>query len=154
MDLADLAEDFLQYVVRAVLEERPDDMAFFAERIEKTAITRLEQLVNTNFERMDYTEAVAILQAQKSKKFEFPVDWGVDLQSEHERFLTEEHVGRPVILMNYPKEIKAFYMRANDDDKTVAAMDVLALSRRNHWWITTRRAPGSTGRAVATHRGT
>lgn len=125
-DLADLAEDFLQYVVRAVLEERPDDMAFFAERIEKTAITRLEQLVNTKFERMDYTEAVAILQAQKSKKFEFPVDWGVDLQSEHERFLTEEHVGRPVILMNYPKEIKAFYMRANDDDKTVAAMDVLA----------------------------
>ena len=87
---------------------------------------RLEQLVNTKFERMDYTEAVAILQAQKSKKFEFPVDWGVDLQSEHERFLTEEHVGRPVILMNYPKEIKAFYMRANDDDKTVAAMDVLA----------------------------
>ena len=125
-DLADLAEDFLQYVVRAVLEERPDDMAVFAERIEKTAITRLEQLVNTKFERMDYTEAVAILQAQKSKKFEFPVDWGVDLQSEHERFLTEEHVGRPVILMNYPKEIKAFYMRANDDDKTVAAMDVLA----------------------------
>jgi asparaginyl-tRNA synthetase len=125
-DLADLAEDFLRYVVRAVLEERPDDMGFFAQRIEKTAISRLEQLVEAEFERMDYTEAVNILLAQKAQTFEFPVSWGVDLQSEHERFLTEEHVGRPVILMNYPKEIKAFYMRANDDGKTVAALDVLA----------------------------
>jgi len=124
-DLAQLAEDFLRYVVRAVLNERADDMQFFADRIDKSAITRLEQLVGATFERMDYGEAVQILQ-NCSKRFEYPVEWGTDLQSEHERYLTEEHVGRPVIVMNYPKDIKAFYMRANDDGRTVAAMDVLA----------------------------
>jgi asparaginyl-tRNA synthetase len=122
---ADLAEDFLKYIFRAVLEERPDDMKFFVDRIDKGAIERVEKFVNASFERMTYTDAIAILEKAK-KKFEFPVKWGVDLQSEHERYLTEEHVGRPVVVMNYPKQIKAFYMRLNDDEKTVAAMDVLA----------------------------
>ncbi len=124
-DNADLAEDFLKYLFRAVLDERGDDMAFFAQRIDKGAITRLESLAEASFERMDYTDAIKLLEGC-GKSFEFPVKWGVDLQSEHERWLAEEHVGRPVVLMNYPKEIKAFYMRLNDDEKTVAAMDVLA----------------------------
>jgi asparaginyl-tRNA synthetase len=127
-DLADnatLAEDFLKYLFNAVLNESGSDMEFFAQRVDKEALNRLNAMVNSEFERMDYTDAIEILKASK-KKFEFPVTWGLDLQSEHERYLAEEHVGRPVILMNYPKEIKAFYMRLNDDEKTVAAMDVLA----------------------------
>ncbi len=127
-DLADdasLAEAMLKYIFNAVLTERPDDMAFFEERIEKGLIAKLESMVNTEFVRMDYTEAIKILETTK-EKFEYPVKWGIDLQSEHERYLAEKHVGKPVILMNYPKEIKAFYMRLNDDNKTVAAMDVLA----------------------------
>ena len=124
-DAADLAEEFLKYIFRAVLEERPDDMAFFAQRVHKEAITRLEAFVASSFERMDYGEAIRILEGAK-QSFEFPVRWGIDLQSEHERYLTEQHVGRPVVVMNYPKEIKAFYMRLNDDGRTVAAMDVLA----------------------------
>jgi asparaginyl-tRNA synthetase len=122
---ANVAEAFLKYIFRALLNERGDDMKFFAERIDKEAITRLEKFVDSSFERMEYTEAISILE-KSGKKFEFPVKWGVDLQSEHERYLTEEHVKRPIVLMNYPKEIKAFYMRLNDDEKTVAAMDVLA----------------------------
>jgi asparaginyl-tRNA synthetase len=122
---ADLAESFLKYVVKAVLAERPDDMKFFADRIEKTAISRLEKLVESSFERVDYGEAIRLLE-QSGKKFEFPVKWGADLQTEHERWLVEEKIGRPVIVMNYPEEIKAFYMRMNDDGKTVAAMDILA----------------------------
>jgi asparaginyl-tRNA synthetase len=126
-DDADLAEDFLKSIFQAVLDERPDDMAFFAQRIEKTAIERLEKFIASNFERMEYGEAIAHLEkAQDTKKFEFPVQWGSDLQSEHERYLAEELVGRPVVVMNYPKDIKAFYMRLNDDGNTVAAMDVLA----------------------------
>jgi asparaginyl-tRNA synthetase len=124
-DDADLAEALLKYIFRAVLEERPDDMAFFEERIEKGVIAKLESMVNASFVRMDYTEAIKVLEGTK-EKFEFPVKWGMDLQSEHERFLAEKHVGKPVILMNYPKEIKAFYMRLNEDGRTVAAMDVLA----------------------------
>ncbi len=124
-DDADLAEDFLKYIFRAVLNERGDDMKFFAERIDKTCITRLEAFVESSFERMTYTEAIAALE-KSGKTFEFPVKWGIDMQSEHERWLTEEHIKRPVVVMNYPKQIKAFYMRVNDDDKTVAAMDVLA----------------------------
>jgi asparaginyl-tRNA synthetase len=124
-DDATLAERLLKSVLKAVLEERPDDMAFFEERIEKGVIAKLQGIVDKPFVRMDYTEAIAILERSK-EKFEFPVKWGMDLQSEHERFLAEKHVGGPVILMNYPKEIKAFYMRMNDDGKTVAAMDVLA----------------------------
>lgn len=124
-DDADLAEDFLKYLFKAVLNERADDMAFFAERINKEAISRLQNVVDNQFARMDYTEAVRILKSC-GKKFEYPVEWGIDLQSEHERYLAEEHVGAPVIIMNYPKDIKAFYMRLNDDNETVAAMDVLA----------------------------
>ncbi|HEY5862478.1 MAG TPA: asparagine--tRNA ligase [Casimicrobiaceae bacterium] len=127
-DLADnatLAEALLKHVFRTVLAERPDDMAFFEERIEKGVIAKLAGIVDAEFVRMDYTEAIGILERAK-QKFEFPVKWGVDLQSEHERYLTEQHTKRPVILMNYPKEIKAFYMRGNEDGKTVAAMDVLA----------------------------
>ncbi len=127
-DNADLAEDFLKSLIRAVLEERADDMAFFAQHIDKDCINRLETFVNATFERMDYGDAVKALEAAiaKGHKFEFPVKWGVDLQSEHEHYLTETLVGRPVVVMNYPKQIKAFYMRLNDDGKTVAAMDVLA----------------------------
>jgi asparaginyl-tRNA synthetase len=121
---ADLAEDFLKTVFKQVLDERGDDMAFFADRIDKQAITRLEHLINTTFVRMDYSEAIDILQ-RSGETFEFPVEWGLDLQSEHERFLTERHVEGPVVVVNYPKDIKAFYMRLNDDDRTVAAMDVL-----------------------------
>ncbi len=124
-DVASLAENMLKYVCKAVLEERADDMAFFASRIDKTAISRLEALVASDFVHMDYTDAIDILKAS-GKKFEFPVEWGVDLSSEHERYLAEEHVGAPIIMKNYPKDIKAFYMRINDDGKTVAAMDILA----------------------------
>lgn len=128
VDDADLAEAMLKYIFKAVLEERPDDMAFFQKRIDKTCIDRLESFVDAPFERMEYTEAIKKLEEAVSKghKFEFPVSWGMDLQSEHERYLTEELLGRPVVVMNYPKDIKAFYMRLNDDNKTVAAMDVLA----------------------------
>ena len=127
-DLADnatLAEALLKYLLEAVLTERGDDMAFFNERVEKGVIAKLQGIVDKEFVRMDYTEAIGILERAK-EKFAFPVKWGMDLQSEHERYLAEKHVGGPVVLMNYPKEIKAFYMRLNDDGKTVAAMDVLA----------------------------
>lgn len=124
-DNAQLAEDLLKYVFKAVLHERGDDMAFFEERIEKGVIAKLEGIIAQPFVRMDYTEAVRILQ-NCGHKFEYPVSWGIDLQSEHERYLAEQHVGAPVILQNYPKDIKSFYMRLNDDGKTVAAMDVLA----------------------------
>ena len=122
---SELAEALLKHVFKTLLDKRGDDLAFFDERVEKGLVAKLEGIVNTEFVRMDYTEAVSILQKTK-EKFEYPVSWGTDLQSEHERYLTEKHVGKPVILMNYPKGIKAFYMRVNDDEKTVAAMDVLA----------------------------
>lgn len=124
-DIAHLAEDMLKYAFKAVLAERADDMAFFAERINPEVITRLEKMIDSDFVHMDYTDAVEILKSC-GKKFEYPVEWGTDLQSEHERYLAEEHVGAPIILKNYPRDIKAFYMRQNDDGKTVAAMDVLA----------------------------
>ena len=124
-DDANLAEAFLKYLFQAVLDERMDDMAFIAERVQKDAITRLETFIKAPFERIDYGDAIDLLQ-KSGKKFDFPVEWGLDLQTEHERWLTEEHVGRPVVVMNYPEHIKAFYMRLNDDGKTVAAMDVLA----------------------------
>ena len=123
-DNAALAEDFLKAIFTEVLETLPDDMQFFADHIDKTAVSRLTEVVEKPFEYMEYTEAIDILKSCK-RDFEFPVEWGLDLQSEHERFLTEEHVGRPVIVLNFPKDIKAFYMRLNDDGKTVAAMDVL-----------------------------
>ncbi len=123
-DNAALAEDLLKAVFAEVLEKCPEDMAFFAERIDKTVIDRLQTVIDKPFERLTYTEAVQILE-QSGQNFEFPVSWGADLQSEHERFLTEQHVRGPMVVIDYPKEIKAFYMRLNDDEKTVAAMDVL-----------------------------
>jgi asparaginyl-tRNA synthetase len=123
-DDAALAEDFLKHCIKAVLTERADDMDFFQQRVDKGVLERLNAVVDTDFVHMDYTDAIDIL-LNSGKKFEYPVQWGVDLASEHERFLSEEHIKGPVILKNYPKEIKAFYMRMNDDEKTVAAMDVL-----------------------------
>ncbi len=120
-----LAEDFLKSIFRTLLDERADDMAFFAQRIDKQAITRLEAMVGSEFARMSYTEAIAALE-RSGQAFEYPIRWGMDLQSEHERWLTEVHVGRPIAVCDYPKEIKAFYMRQNDDGRTVAAMDILA----------------------------
>jgi asparaginyl-tRNA synthetase len=122
---ADLAESFLKYLFTALLNERGDDLEFFADRIDKECITRLETFVGSAFTRMTYTDAIAALENSR-RTFEFPVSWGMDLQSEHDRWLTEQHVKGPVIVMDYPKEIKAFYMRMNDDGRTVAAMDVLA----------------------------
>ncbi|MGY1424856.1 asparagine--tRNA ligase [Lysobacter sp. A289] len=125
MENARVAEDFLKYLFRAVLDERADDMAFIDQRVQKGAVDRLEGFINAPFEQIDYTDAIKLLQ-DSGHKFEFPVEWGLDLQTEHERWLTEQHVGRPVVVTNYPEHIKAFYMRLNDDGKTVAAMDVLA----------------------------
>ena len=122
---AAVAEDMLKYVFRRVLEERADDMRFIVERVDKDAITRLENFIRSDFAKVDYTDAIEILK-NCGKKFEYPVSWGIDLQSEHERYLAEEHFHAPVVVKNYPKDIKAFYMRMNDDGKTVAAMDVLA----------------------------
>jgi len=124
-DAADLAEEMLKYVFKAVLDERADDMAFFQQRVDKTVLDRLNSVINTEFVRLDYTDAITILE-NCEKKFENPVSWGVDLNSEHERYLAEEHFNGPVVLQNYPKDIKSFYMRLNDDGKTVAAMDILA----------------------------
>lgn len=124
-DNADLAETFLKSIFRALLDGCPDDMAFFDERILRGVVARLERLADASFERMEYGDAVRALE-NSGKRFDFPVAWGMDLQTEHERYLTEELVGGPVIVLNYPKEIKAFYMRLNDDGRTVAAMDVLA----------------------------
>ncbi len=124
-DVAGLAERMLKYCFKAVLEERRDDLEFFAQRVEKTAIERLEAFVNSDFAQVDYTDAIEILK-NCGKKFEFDVEWGIDMSSEHERYLAEEHFKAPVVVKNYPKDIKAFYMRLNDDGKTVAAMDVLA----------------------------
>jgi asparaginyl-tRNA synthetase len=124
-DDIDLAEDFLRAIYGALLEERADDMAFFDRHVQKGVVERLQKLVEADFARMEYTEAIERLQ-RSGETFEFPVEWGVDLQSEHERYLTEQVVGGPVAVVNYPRDIKAFYMRQNDDGETVAAMDVLA----------------------------
>jgi asparaginyl-tRNA synthetase len=124
-DDATLAERLLKSAFETLLKERQEDLAFFDERIEKGLVAKLEGIVGSEFVRMDYGEAIAVLE-RATEKFEFPVKWGVDLQSEHERYLTEKHVKKPVVVMNYPKDIKAFYMRSNDDCRTVAAMDVLA----------------------------
>jgi asparaginyl-tRNA synthetase len=124
-DNAALAEGLLKYTFAALLNERQEDLAFFDERIEKGLVTKLEGIVGSEFAHMDYGEAIRVLE-RANEKFEFPVKWGIDLQSEHERYLTEKHAKKPVIVMNYPKDIKAFYMRVNDDGRTVAAMDVLA----------------------------
>ena len=122
--MADLAEDFLKYIFAYVLNHCGEDMAFFNQWYDDTAISTLEDIVSSSFERLQYTEAVELLK-NSGENFEFPVEWGLDLQSEHERYLTEKKIGRPVIVTDYPKEIKAFYMRLNDDGRTVRAMDVL-----------------------------
>jgi len=124
-DLTELAEEFLKFIFTTVLVECAEDMAFFAEHIEAEAIKRLERIISSPFIKIDYAEAIDILQAS-GHRFEFKPDWGLDLQTEHERYLTEQHFKSPVVVKNYPAEIKAFYMRLSDDKKTVAAMDVLA----------------------------
>ncbi|MDE6310165.1 MAG: asparagine--tRNA ligase [Muribaculaceae bacterium] len=123
-DNMDLAEDFVKYCIRYALDNCRDDIEFLAEHYDKDLIERLNFVINNDFVRLTYTEGVEILKAS-GKKFEFPVEWGIDLQSEHERYLVEQHFKRPVILTDYPKDIKAFYMKLNDDGKTVRAMDVL-----------------------------
>jgi asparaginyl-tRNA synthetase len=142
-DDMNLAEEFIKYIIKYVLDNNREDLDFLAsrlleeekqkpqsERSEMGLIEKLEFVINNNFERITYTQAIDILKESsynKKKKFQFLIDkWGVDLQSEHERYLVEKHFKKPVILTNYPKEIKAFYMRQNDDGKTVAAMDILA----------------------------
>ncbi|MDV2998697.1 MAG: Asparagine--tRNA ligase [Chroococcopsis gigantea SAG 12.99] len=121
----DLAEEFLKYIFKFVLDNCQEDMEFFNERIDKTVLSTAENIINNEFARITYTDAVDLL-LKSDRTFDFPVEWGVDLQSEHERYLAEELFKKPLIVTNYPKTIKAFYMRLNDDDKTVAAMDILA----------------------------
>jgi asparaginyl-tRNA synthetase len=167
--LADLAEDFLKEVFGQVLQKCPEDLAFFNQWYDKSTIATLEAVVNSRFERLTYTEAIQILKSS-GESFEFPVEWGLDLQSEHERYITEEKIGRPVVVTDYPKEIKAFYMRVNEDDKTVRAMDVLVprigeiiggsqreerrdillermrqagMDERNYWWYLDLRQYGT-----------
>lgn len=123
-DNMDLAEEMTKYVVKHILDNCADDIELFAKFVDKELMGRLENIINEPFARVSYTEAVELLSAAK-KKWEFPVEWGIDLQTEHERYLAEEHFKKPVIVYDYPKDIKAFYMRMNDDGKTVAAMDVL-----------------------------
>jgi len=169
-ECAKTAEMLLKHVFKKVLELRADDMAFICERVDKDAIKRLEDFITSDFAKVDYTDAIEILKKAK-KKFEYPVSWGIDLQSEHERYLAEEHFKSPVVVKNYPKDIKAFYMKQNSDGKTVAAMDVLApgigeiiggsqrednlekldrrmeevgLNKDNYWWYRDLRRYGST----------
>ncbi|MDF1758102.1 MAG: asparagine--tRNA ligase [Legionellaceae bacterium] len=124
-DICDLSQDFLRYVCKAVLNEQHEDMVFFDKFVSPGIIDRIELMAKTDFEVMTYTKAISILE-KSDKNFEYPVSWGLDLQSEHERYLAEELCSKPVIITDYPKEIKSFYMRLNDDNKTVAAMDVIA----------------------------
>lgn len=121
----DIAEDMMKYIIRYVLENAPEEMQFFNQFIDKTLLDRLNGLVNSEFGRVTYTEAIEILK-KADKKFEYPVEWGIDLQTEHERYLAEEHFKKPVFVTDYPKDIKAFYMKLNEDGKTVRAMDLLA----------------------------
>ena len=125
MDNAALAQGMLKHVFKTVLNKNSDDMGFFAQFIDQSVVTRLEQMVNDDFEMITYTDAIKRLE-NSGKQFENPLYWGVDMASEHERYLCEELVGKPTIVTNYPKDIKAFYMRQNEDGKTVAAMDILA----------------------------
>jgi asparaginyl-tRNA synthetase len=121
----DLAEAFLKHIFRYVTEHCAEDLEFFDKFIDKTVLSTADNIINNEFQRITYTEAIEIL-SKTEKKFEFPVEWGIDLQSEHERYLAEELFKKPTIVTNYPKDIKAFYMRLDDDNKTVAAMDILA----------------------------
>ena len=175
-DLSDnmaLAERMVKFVIKAVLEQCPDEMAFFSERFDKTLLERLNALVNAEFQHVTYTKAIELLEPHQDE-FEYPVFWGCDLQSEHERYLTEKIFEGPVFVINYPKEIKAFYMRLNEDGKTVAAMDMLVpgvgeliggsqreeridvleqrikdfeLNREDYWWYLELRKYGGTKHA-------
>ena len=120
----DVAEDMVKYIISYTLEHAPEEMEFFNKFVDKGLLDRLHHIVNSDFERVTYTEAVEILK-KADKDFQFPVEWGIDLQTEHERYLTEEVFKKPIFVIDYPKEIKAFYMRLNDDGKTVAACDLL-----------------------------
>jgi asparaginyl-tRNA synthetase len=123
-DDMDLGEEFVRYLVSYAMNQCRDDLSLFARFVDKSLMQRLENIASNRFERISYTDAVDLLK-KSGEPFEFCPDWGKDLQSEHERYLTEQYLKKPVIIYDYPKEIKAFYMRLNDDDKTVAAMDVL-----------------------------
>lgn len=123
-DDMDVAEDMVKYIINYTLENAPEEMEFFNKFIDKGLLDRLHHIVNSDFDRVTYTEAVEILK-KADKKFEYPVEWGIDLQTEHERYLTEEVFKKPIFVIDYPKDIKAFYMRLNDDGKTVAACDML-----------------------------
>ena len=167
--LADLSEEFLKHIFTYVLDHCQEDMGFFNQYFDKTAISTLEGIVTSDFERLTYTEAVDILQ-RSGESFEFPVTWGSDLQSEHERYLAETKIGKPIIVTDYPKEIKAFYMRLNEDGKTARALDVLVprigeiiggsqreerrdvllerirqsgLDEKNYWWYLDLRSYGT-----------
>lgn len=120
----ELAEDMMKYLIRTALDRLPEEMAFFGKFVDTGLLERLEHIVNSDFGRVTYTEAIEILK-QADVEFQYPVEWGIDLQTEHERYLTEQHFQKPVFVTDYPKDIKAFYMRLNDDGKTVAAMDLL-----------------------------
>ncbi len=124
MDYLDIAEDMIKYIINFVLEKAPEEMQFFNSFVDKTLLDRLDNIVSSDFGRVSYTEAVELLQ-KSGKEFQYPVEWGIDLQTEHERYLTEEIFKKPVFVTDYPKDIKAFYMRLNDDGKTVAAADLL-----------------------------
>jgi len=168
-DDMDCAEKYVKYILKYILENCAEDLEFFNKFIDKKLLERLKLVIETPFERLDYTKAIEILQ-KSGKKFEYPVEWGKDLQSEHERYLAEEHFQKPVFIFNYPKEIKSFYMRVNKDDKTVAAMDLLVagvgeliggsqreerldvlekrmdelgLDKENYWWYLELRKYGS-----------
>ena len=121
----DIAEELLKYIINYVLTTLPEEMEFFNKFVDKGLLDRLNNIVSQDFARINYTEAIDLL-LKSEEKFEYPVKWGMDLQSEHERYITEKVFGKPVFVTGYPKEIKAFYMRLNDDNKTVAAMDLLA----------------------------
>jgi asparaginyl-tRNA synthetase len=123
-DNADLAEEFIKYLCRFALEACADDMAFFDTHIENGLIERIRSVADADFTRMEYSDAIERLQ-RSGATFAYPVEWGLDLQTEHERYITEQIVGGPTFILNYPKDIKAFYMRQNDDGRTVAAMDLL-----------------------------
>ena len=123
-DIIEIAEDFIKYIVRDVMEHCPEEMNFFNERVEKGVIDKLNKMLSNDFVKLDYTEAIEILK-NSGKAFKYPVEWGCDLQTEHEKYLVDEHFGRPVFVVNYPAAIKSFYMKQNPDGKTVAATDLL-----------------------------
>ena len=123
-DNMDLAEDMIKYIINYAMENAPQDMAFFNEFIDKDLLDRLQNIVDSDFERISYTEAIDLLKKSKAT-FQYPVEWGMDLQTEHERYITEKVYGKPEFVTDYPKDIKSFYMRLNEDGKTVAAMDLL-----------------------------